>query len=64
MRKIILLTLWGLISFTTYGQVSGEQINGLVETFKANGNSEEEIKERLNGLITSPELYNTLWKIS
>ncbi|MBK6965572.1 MAG: hypothetical protein IPH20_17020 [Bacteroidales bacterium] len=62
MRKIILLTLWGLISFTTFGQVSGEQINGLVETFKANGNSEEEIKERLNGLITSPELYNTLWK--
>lgn len=62
MRKVILLTLWVFLSFTAYSQVSGEQINGLVETFKANGESEEAIKARLNGLITSPELYNSLWK--
>ena len=62
MRKFLLLTLCGFISFATYGQVSGEQINGLVKTFQASGKSEEEIKNRLNGLITNPELYNTLWK--
>jgi hypothetical protein len=62
MKKIYLIITCFLITFSSFGQVSGEQINGLIDTLKASGKSDETIKEIINGVIDDPGLYNTLWK--
>jgi hypothetical protein len=62
MKKLYLIITCFLITFSSFGQVSGEQINELIDTLKASGKSDETIKEIINGAIDNPGLYNTLWK--
>lgn len=47
---------------SAFSQNSGNQINDVVKALKASGESEEEIKNTVNGIINNPDLYNSLWK--
>ncbi|MFA6151854.1 MAG: hypothetical protein WC716_11080 [Chitinophagaceae bacterium] len=63
MKKILTAIVVIFISVNSaFSQFSDNQLNEVVETLKAQGKSEEELKNTVNGIINNPELYNTLWK--
>jgi hypothetical protein len=62
MKKYLICALVGIISISANSQIANNQINDLIKTLKVGGQSDEEIKNTVNGVIISPDLYNTLWK--
>jgi len=62
MKKIFSILIFCCFTLTGYSQISESQINQLVQSLKAGGQSEDEIKATVNGIVNNPDLYNTLWK--
>jgi len=62
LNKILYTVIASLITLSSYSQVSGEQLDKLIENLKLSGKSEEVINQVLNGAIDDPELYNDIWK--
>lgn len=62
MKNIFILFVAVLFATSSFSQVSGKQINELIEFLSSSGKSEESIKEIIKGSIDEPELYNELWK--
>jgi len=47
---------------SAFSQHRGNQLNDVVKALRASGESEEGIKNTVNGIINNPNLYNALWK--
>jgi hypothetical protein len=62
MRRLILAILFNLVAVISFCQVSGHQINSLIASLNANGNSESNVIKIINGIIKNPDLYNSVWK--
>jgi hypothetical protein len=62
MKNIVLFLIFGCFAAVGYGQISDSQLNKLEASLKASGQSEEEIKATISGIVNNPDLYNTLWK--
>jgi hypothetical protein len=63
MKKVILITVTFLTTTFSFAQVSEKQITELTDHLKSLNKDEEAIKEIIDGLIDSPDLYNDIWKI-
>ncbi|MDW3196442.1 MAG: hypothetical protein R8G66_28970 [Cytophagales bacterium] len=63
MKKVILITLTFLTTTFSFAQVSEKQITELTDYLKSLNKDDEAIKEAIDGLIDSPELYNDIWEI-
>ena len=62
MKKIFLSLIFVCCVLIGHCQISGSQINQLIQFLKNNGESEEEIKTNINAIVNNPDLYNNLWK--
>lgn len=63
MKKILSIIAVTLLTVSSaFGQYSGNQINDVIQNLKAGHKNEDEIKATVNGVISNPELYNSLWK--
>lgn len=63
MRKILLIILTLFVTTLSFAQISDNQITELTNHLKSLNKDDEAIKEIINGIIDSPDLYNDVWKI-
>jgi len=64
MKKCLLIPLFLFFATCCFGQngISAQQINQVVTALTAAGETKENIKSTIDGIIKSPDLYNTFWK--
>jgi hypothetical protein len=63
MKKILLITLTLFVATFSFAQISDKHITKLTNHLKSLNKDDDAIKEIINGIIDSPELYNDVWKI-
>jgi hypothetical protein len=63
MRKILLIILTLFVTTLSFAQISDNQITELTNHLKSLNKDDEAIKEIIDGIIDSPDLYNDVWKI-
>lgn len=62
MNKIIQTICFLLLVSVACGQEQEVQMKNIVETLAASGKSRSDLENVVNGIITSPDLYNTFWE--
>ncbi len=62
MKKTLILIALLFMSFGSYAQFNGSQLDETVKSLSLRGLSNEAIKDVLNGTLNNPQLYNDAWK--